>query len=339
MIIIQLLLILWDNYYFNKRLRSSQYIILSIIAIPIYLLTYNYIGFLTTGILWLYIIFISMVLSKQLFSALYHSTLSISLYILMDYLVVFSFGHFFINNLYVRFMFSIGFYVIGSFIINKTINRYLINSQLAISVAGVMASLTFLIYFIIIAVESFTFDSKQVEQANAIFIILYGLFAVLLSLGLFYVINKFYQTRNREHQMEYLIQYAQEVERNYNELRKFRHDYKNMLLSLDSYITEGNLEALREYFFENIKDTDTIFDQRTLNISQLSNLYSLDLKGVIVSKLLLAIEKSIDVTVEIPEKIKVNYSRPLVLVRMMGIILDNAVEAAEKSEKGYIRPE
>ena len=38
--------------------------------------------------------------------------------------------------------------------------------------------------------------------------------------------------------------YIRDLEKNYQELREFKHDYQNLLFSLNSYISEGDLGGL-----------------------------------------------------------------------------------------------
>ncbi|WP_373385691.1 hypothetical protein, partial [Klebsiella pneumoniae] len=43
-----------------------------------------------------------------------------------------------------------------------------------------------------------------------------------------------------------------EIEAHYNELRRFRHDYQNMLISIDEYLKTDDLEGLQEYYQKNL---------------------------------------------------------------------------------------
>ena len=43
-----------------------------------------------------------------------------------------------------------------------------------------------------------------------------------------------------------------EIEAHYNELRRFEHDYQNMLISIDEYLKTDDLEGLQEYYQKNL---------------------------------------------------------------------------------------
>ncbi|MGC3083256.1 histidine kinase, partial [Enterococcus faecium] len=50
-----------------------------------------------------------------------------------------------------------------------------------------------------------------------------------------------------EQQVRMQQDYIKELEKNYQDLREFKHDYQKLLFSLHSYISEGDLEGLRSY--------------------------------------------------------------------------------------------
>ena len=46
--------------------------------------------------------------------------------------------------------------------------------------------------------------------------------------------------------------YTLQIEQINNEMRKFRHDYVNILATLSEYIREDDMDGLRTYFDQNI---------------------------------------------------------------------------------------
>ncbi|WP_413489113.1 GHKL domain-containing protein [Carnobacterium divergens] len=111
----------------------------------------------------------------------------------------------------------------------------------------------------------------------------------------------------------------------------------NILLSLEGFIQDNNLHSLKEYFYSTIKTSNNIFDKNLLNLSQLSNLEILELKGLITGKLMDAMQNKVQITVEIPEQINSFPIPSLDLVRVIGIILDNAIEATVNTNNSFIR--
>ncbi len=49
--------------------------------------------------------------------------------------------------------------------------------------------------------------------------------------------------------MEYLIEYSEQIEKSYMEIRKFKHDYKNILVSMENYIQSNDIDGFETFFF------------------------------------------------------------------------------------------
>lgn len=61
-------------------------------------------------------------------------------------------------------------------------------------------------------------------------------------------------------------------------------------------------------------------------VESLSNLEIIELKGLLINKLLFAIDKNIDIQIEIPEKINRISIDTIDFSRIVGILIDNAIE-------------
>ncbi len=139
---------------------------------------------------------------------------------------------------------------------------------------------------------------------------------------------------NLKEQMEMMRVYTADIERNYQELRKFRHDYKNMLLGLkamqnESAIDEGYLNKMIDYSHQMI-------DNSVMRFSGLSNLKVDSVKSLMVAKLIHAEQSGIEVNFECLIPIANINMDEIKLVRILGILIDNAVEAAIESEEKRI---
>lgn len=64
---------------------------------------------------------------------------------------------------------------------------------------------------------------------------------------LFKVFNMSYQQNQIVRQMEMQLRYSQNLASGDNKLREFRHDYKNHLVVMNSYLDNGRIEEAREY--------------------------------------------------------------------------------------------
>lgn len=118
----------------------------------------------------------------------------------------------------------------------------------------------------------------------------------------------------------------------YNNLRSFRHDYSNIMTSLAAYIDEKKYDELETFFYEHILPMQKNLTQKNAALNNLLHIHMLELKSILYSKLLLAVNQDIEVDIDIPDEIDSINMDPVDLTRMLGIYLDNAIEACLETE-------
>lgn len=126
--------------------------------------------------------------------------------------------------------------------------------------------------------------------------------------------------------------YIKELERKNNELRRFKHDYKNFLLSLSASLNSNNInnDSIRQL----LKYADTNIDS-TLNTEN-GNLYNLHdelIRGIIITKLMVAKNNHIKTNFEIDKDPYIPNNFSVEITRILGILLDNAIDACLTSIK------
>lgn len=171
-------------------------------------------------------------------------------------------------------------------------------------------------------------DAKFISIMYAVVIITTAILIITIS---FSIIRQIQYKRNIK-EIENYYKYTLQIEKINNEMRKFRHDYVNILSTLSDYIRENDMEGLRKYFNEEIIPMQDNMQMKTLKISGIENLKVREIKGLITTKILQAQEKNIRLSIEVPEPIE-KIDMPIInLSRIIGILLDNAIEASEKIE-------
>jgi two-component system sensor histidine kinase AgrC len=213
----------------------------------------------------------------------------------------------------------------------KNLSSKVIPSFIAISIA------TFVVYFTILIIGRYVELGTPMGNAHSIFIIVYGVTSVIVFLILFFSFQKESRIREKQRELRQLHLYVAELEKNYTEMRRFRHDYKNILFSIESYIESEDLEGLSEYFYTKIKKVSSTMLENDFVLAKLSSIEIKTVKALLANKLILAQELGINADIEIYDKLEKSLVDDLVLVRSLGIILDNAVEAAAEVEKGLLR--
>ncbi len=121
-----------------------------------------------------------------------------------------------------------------------------------------------------------------------------------------------------EIQNELISKHCDEVENIYRQMRGWRHDYKNHLIAIQSFLELGQIEQCKEYCIalnEDLEMVDTVL--KTGNVM---------LDAILNSKLSLAQSKGISVncTAKVPEVLIIS---DIDLCTLVGNLLDNAIEA------------
>lgn len=144
------------------------------------------------------------------------------------------------------------------------------------------------------------------------------------------------QTEAKQKAVQDLQDYTHNLEVMYNGLRSFKHDYVNILLSISGYIENGDMDELKDFFENKIFPTKRLIDQGDYKLNQLSNIGVLEIKSLLSAKMIYAHESGIDVTIDIPDRVDSFLIDTVDLARILGIFLDNAIEAASETEQPQI---
>ncbi|WP_408868887.1 sensor histidine kinase [Brochothrix campestris] len=142
------------------------------------------------------------------------------------------------------------------------------------------------------------------------------------------------ELENLKEQIAMMNIYTKDIERNYQELQKFRHDYKNLLLALKT--TQNTSEINHQYLNKMIEYSYHIIDTNIMRFSDIQNIKIPSIKSLIIAKLSQAKQTGLTITFECLSPINnINFNE-VKLIRVLGILLDNAIEASEKSQQKKI---
>ncbi|WP_142920384.1 quorum-sensing sensor histidine kinase AgrC, partial [Staphylococcus xylosus] len=177
-------------------------------------------------------------------------------------------------------------------------------------------------------------DAKFLSIIYAVVIITTAILIITIS---FSIIRQIQYKRNMQ-EIENYYKYTLQIEKINHEMRKFRHDYVNILSTLSDFIREEDMEGLRDYFHSEILPMQDSMQMNAIKINGIENLQVREIKGLLTTKILQAQEKNIRISIEVPEPIE-KIDMPIInLSRVIGILLDNAIEASEKiTEEPLIR--
>lgn len=193
-----------------------------------------------------------------------------------------------------------------------------------------------LISFVIVSINYITNKFLNVKDiriyiANLILFISFIVYAIFMS----YLYNK-YNVKNLElilksEELKKIDEYSKTIEHLYESMRKFKHDYKNILLSINYYIEQKQYDELEQYYKNNVLTTKSFIETNDYAFT-LKNIKISPLKALIASKLITANNNKINVFVDITEEIEKIYIDHIDAIRLFGILLDNAIEACIETE-------
>ncbi|MBI5974795.1 quorum-sensing sensor histidine kinase AgrC [Staphylococcus canis] len=143
--------------------------------------------------------------------------------------------------------------------------------------------------------------------------------------------------RRNKKEIEDYYKYTLQIEKINNKMRKFRHDYVNILSTMSEYLREDDLDGLKHYFNEQIIPLKSNFEMNALKLNGVEQLKVREIKGLITTKILQAQENQIEVSVEVADEITEINMELIDLSRALGIIMDNAIEASSQVEEPMIQ--
>lgn len=182
---------------------------------------------------------------------------------------------------------------------------------------------------------SFRFSNGDAELVINFFIIYLVIFLALL-FYLNYKAREFVDEelqKQKDQQLSSMISYATHVESLYKELKSFRHDYTNILTSLNQAFKEEDLSGAKAIYDTVLNRSDQRFYDSKYDIANLSQVLNPAMKSILSAKLMVAASKGVKLNVEIEHPIDQPALDILDTVTILSIFLDNAIEAAESSEK------
>ena len=211
-----------------------------------------------------------------------------------------------------------------------------LSKQLLLLIATNLATCLFIFLFNIVIGEYVGY-SRNIITFNCILFACYFIISTVLIINIIKAHMEKVDIEMRQDSYNRLQEYTNQIENMYSSLRSFKHDYSNIMLSMSGYIEANDMEGLRDYFDKEILPLSKNITKNTAHINQLINIKTTELKSIISSKLLYAIELNINVGIEVTDEVTSIPMDTLDLCRVIGIFLDNAIEATLETDQPTIR--
>lgn len=210
------------------------------------------------------------------------------------------------------------------------VKRYKIVDRLKKS--NLISTSLFLYFFLVIRLTIFISNFFDILDTSIMVInfllIVQAIFTVLAFLIISYNRRKKYNFQLLKKQLDVLKEYTKELEYDEQVNAKFKHDYKNLLLSLKGSAENDSSSELINTVSDLEQYSDNYFKKIEVDFRHCQNIKNDYLKSLIISKLSKAKQKEIACHFECEMVVDKMPIDQFDCVRMFGIVLDNAIEAA-----------
>lgn len=163
--------------------------------------------------------------------------------------------------------------------------------------------------------------------------------ATLMAGVVVYLSQQLDSARKLEAQRDVIAQqqlYEGDLEAIRQEVRSFRHDYKNLLAGLSEQADKGELNQLRAALSELNAGFDRRIGEKIRVSTQLGNVRVPQVRSLLLSKLAAMGQKGIDCRLEVLYPMEGVGMDVWDFTRCLGILLDNAAEAAADTETPWV---
>ena len=175
-------------------------------------------------------------------------------------------------------------------------------------------------------------------QYNIILDIAFVLFAGLSIYTILHLVTKKTKELEAEKNREITAVYKNEIQNMYDEIRDFKHDYMKIYSSMSTMLKEGKYDELTAFFDNEITPMQTALETETSFTHSIVHIIDSVIQGLVYSYIIRARNDGIDFIINIDEDIHTtNKVSSVDLVRVLGILLDNAFEAALLSDSKTVR--
>lgn len=122
----------------------------------------------------------------------------------------------------------------------------------------------------------------------------------------------------------------------HDNIRAFKHDFNNIVQAIGGYVSTNDMDGLKKYYSQLLKDCQSVNNLTTLSPDVINNpaIYS-----ILASKYHKADELGIQINLEVFLDLSKLTTHIYEITRILGILLDNAIEATLDCEEKVIKIE
>lgn len=145
------------------------------------------------------------------------------------------------------------------------------------------------------------------------------------------------KTINDIEQNRQMREYLTNIQEQYDDLRKFKHDFKNIMLSINTNSKKNMNKDYDDIYKGLIQQKEFVSDLDGKAILGLKRIANEPVRGLIIQKFFKARSNNIKMNIEIVDDCIKFTKNLLEIIRVVGILLDNSIEEAVSGDKREVR--
>jgi len=130
-----------------------------------------------------------------------------------------------------------------------------------------------------------------------------------------------------------LTDHYQHVESVYDDIRRYRHDHHQIIASIMGFADSKDPDGLRDFLSEELEYSKEVLGKLDESTGKLAYVHIPELKGLLSIKFAQALSRDIKLNLDIASPVDHIPVNRMDLSRMVGILLDNAIEELETSNQ------
>jgi len=206
-----------------------------------------------------------------------------------------------------------------SSLVGEVSKKFILYSTVLAFVTYVFAQINIFVYLI---VESYVILSS----INVVILAFIFLTALIIMVSYSNSQQKQYDMEQEKKANKIISKNIKQIEANYEEMRSYRHDHRSILSTHLILLKNKNYKELEKSVKEGIDYADEILKKTDDTMSKLINVKLPQLKSLLAVRFAQALSKDVELTINIPEPVEDIGVINIELNRIVGIILDNALE-------------
>ena len=213
-------------------------------------------------------------------------------------------------------------------ILKKRMDMNILNNR-AMYFMVISASVSlFFIYLNFAAHDALFIIGQQAVNFGDIAYLLFFVSSIIMFVIILRYISKETAMRTERLLIESSKKYVHDLEESYKALRTIKHDYVNILTSLKLHIDTGDIESLEKYYYSELSEMNKDLLYQDQLMGSLQNVKINEIKSILIYKGSAAAGHEIDTGIEVREPIEKLGASTAIVCQILGILLDNAIEAA-----------